>query len=219
MCWQAPSAGTGWQGNAVPDPAGQGGGCAVREARSLWQRPSPVPPRHADTPCGRPAIGGHFAAAGPGAGLRCACGNTPEVPRPLTGWRNALRFLARPERGPPLRRIRMTFPSGTRRGCFPAPGQGKTGGKGKRLWAKQVSADVFQGTAGCAPALCGPCQARHPCRPPTVDSVLPVTEGAGRRGHDRDPALVRRRPASGGRGHMPSPSGRYTGWPGRHCPP
>jgi len=80
--------------------------------------------RHADAPCGRPAIGGHFAPAGLGAGLRCACGNAPEVPWPLTGWRNALRFLARPERGPPLRRIRMTFPSGTRRGCFPAPGQG-----------------------------------------------------------------------------------------------
>jgi hypothetical protein len=81
LCW------CGWRGSwgqrsaragethAFPVPARSGGGTAPLQ----WQGPSPLPQRHADPwPAGgpkppasaRPARGGRFSPAGPGAGLR-----------------------------------------------------------------------------------------------------------------------------------------------------
>jgi hypothetical protein len=73
----------------APDPAGKRRAFPVpalssvlRDARSLWQGPSPLPQRCAGIRIGRgpkppasarPAPGGRFSPAGSGAGLRCSC--------------------------------------------------------------------------------------------------------------------------------------------------
>ncbi len=85
----------------------EGRSCAILDARSLWQGPSPLPQRHAGIrtsrgskppASARPAPGGRFSPAGSGAGLSLF----PDLPvcgaPSRAGGGNALRFLFPPGR-------------------------------------------------------------------------------------------------------------------------
>jgi hypothetical protein len=72
--------------------------CALRDARSLWQGPSPLPQRH--------------------AGL-CWCGLHGSLRERRAGaGETRVAFPVPAQRGNPCPRIRMMFPSGRRRRCF-----------------------------------------------------------------------------------------------------
>jgi len=120
---------------AFPGPGRRG---VLHDARSLWQGPSPLPQRYAGIrtsrgpkppASARPAHGGRFAPAGPGAGLRCSWTDRSTGHRRARAGETRCVSCSRPNR---RRRCHRCNGRGHRPCQSAAPGSGPAGGQSPR---------------------------------------------------------------------------------------